>query len=251
MLGELGYGFAYRILDAQYFGVPQRRRRVFVVGYIGDWRRAAAVLFESESLLGNPPPSRSERQSVAGNPLASSSGNSRGYADRGPGGDSTPVCYDMRGNGGDGTVPTITGDHAGRPTDYTPIVMAHGQANAEISEGNAPTLNCNHEAPILALAGNTIGREPENGGNGCGYQEDLSYTLTKTDEHGVMQGSTVRRLTPVECERLQGFPDNWTRIPWRGATAENCPDGPRYKACGNSMAVPVMRWIGERISKYE
>lgn len=61
----------------------------------------------------------------------------------------------------------------------------------------------------------------------------------------------VRRLTPVECERLQGFPDNWTRIPYRGKPAEQCPDGPRYKACGNSMAVPVMRWIGERIQMME
>jgi DNA (cytosine-5)-methyltransferase 1 len=128
-----------------------------------------------------------------------------------------------------------------------PCIMSTGQGNAEITEGHAPTLNCNHEAPILALAGNTIGRKPENGGNGCGYQEDVSYTLTKTDEHGIMQGSSVRRLTPRECERLQGFPDDWTRIPWRGASEEDCPDGPRYKACGNSMAVPVMRWIGQRI----
>ena len=61
----------------------------------------------------------------------------------------------------------------------------------------------------------------------------------------------VRRLTPVECERLQGFPDNWSRIPWKGKTEEQCPDGPRYKACGNSMAVPVMRWIGERIKEID
>ena len=61
----------------------------------------------------------------------------------------------------------------------------------------------------------------------------------------------VRRLTPVECERLQGFPDNWSRIPWKGKPEEDCPDGPRYKACGNSMAVPVMRWIGERIAAVE
>jgi DNA (cytosine-5)-methyltransferase 1 len=129
--------------------------------------------------------------------------------------------------------------------------MAIGQGNAEITEDHTPTLNCNHEAPILALAGNTIGREPENGGNGVGYQENVSYTLTKTDQHGVMQGSTVRRLTPRECERLQGFPDDWTRIPWRGASAENCPDGPRYKACGNSMATPVMNWLGRRIEYVE
>lgn len=67
----------------------------------------------------------------------------------------------------------------------------------------------------------------------------------------LLQGSTVRRLTPVECERLQGFPDNFTAIPWRKKGAEDCPDGPRYKALGNSMAVPVMRWIGERIRRVD
>jgi hypothetical protein len=336
----------------------------------------------------------------------------------------------------------ITGTLRSQTKGHEPIVMSTGQGNAEITEGHAPTLNCNHEAPILALAGNTIGRKPENGGNGCGYQENVSYTRTKTDLHGVMAGCAVRRLTPRECERLQGFPEErktfilspcveekkelapsvdqnsqapnqgekervlvnvlidfelsrlqlhkagrlllsasfaeaknsflhhtqgedfarlielmkqegdqiittgkvesprvnvlsspqpngsiyanlyglgteelasgaglfisvatehlksitsqagksslnleqrfltlsyfvasaingfiqektqtenispirieticgWTRIPWRGKSAEDCPDGPRYKACGNSMAVPVMRWIGERIA---
>ena len=64
----------------------------------------------------------------------------------------------------------------------------------------------------------------------------------------VKEGAVVRRLTPRECERLQGMPDDWTRIPYRGKPADDCPDGPRYKAIGNSMAVPVMRWIGERIA---
>ena len=252
MLGELGYGVAYRVLDAQYFGVAQRRRRVFVVGYLGDWRRAAQILFESESLSGNPAPSRKTGEGITrdvetqfGTDIAGTltrRHDSSPCADRGQN-----VVYDMRGRGGGNTAPTLCTDHPSRPSDFCPVVMSTGQGNAEITEGRAPTLNCNHEAPILALAGNTIGRKPENGGNGCGYQEDLSYTLTKTDEHGIMQGSTVRRLTPRECERLQGFPDDWTKIPWRGASAENCPDGPRYKACGNSMAVPVMNWIGGRI----
>jgi DNA (cytosine-5)-methyltransferase 1 len=66
--------------------------------------------------------------------------------------------------------------------------------------------------------------------------------------HVAIPPMAVRRLTPVECERLQGFPDNWSRISWKGKPEEECPDGPRYKACGNSMAVPVMRWIGERIA---
>ena len=92
----------------------------------------------------------------------------------------------------------------------------------------------------IALAENTIGRKPENGGNGDGFSEDLMYTLNATGVHGVNYNMLVRRLTPKECERLQGFPDDYTNIP-------NAPDTGRYKALGNSMAVPVMRWIGERI----
>ena len=76
---------------------------------------------------------------------------------------------------------------------------------------------------------------------GVGVSDEVMYTLTKADVHGVANGMAVRRLTPVECERLQGFPDDYTNI------KSNCPDGPRYKALGNSMAVPVMRWIGEGI----
>lgn len=67
----------------------------------------------------------------------------------------------------------------------------------------------------------------------------------------VKEGPVVRRLTPRECERLQGMPDDWTRIPYRGKPADDCPDGPRYKAIGNSMAVPVMRWIGQRIDEVD
>jgi DNA (cytosine-5)-methyltransferase 1 len=98
----------------------------------------------------------------------------------------------------------------------------------------------------FALAENTIGRQPLNGGNGDGYTEKTPmYTLNATGVHGVSNQMAVRKLTPVECERLQGFPDNYTNI------KENCPDGHRYKAMGNSMAVPVMRWIGERINNYK
>ena len=96
----------------------------------------------------------------------------------------------------------------------------------------------------IALAENTIGRQPQNGGNGDGFTENgPMYTLNATGVHGVNHGMAVRKLTTIECERLQGFPDNYTNI------KENCPDGPRYKALGNSMAVPVMRWIGERINE--
>lgn len=84
-------------------------------------------------------------------------------------------------------------------------------------------------------------------GKGALVGEDLAFTVSATQDQTLIDNYVVRRLTPLECERLQGFPDNWTLIPYRGKPAEECPDGPRYKACGNSMAVPVMRWIGERI----
>ena len=169
-----------------------------------------------------------------------------------------------------------------------PVVMGSGQAGAEIrTDGGAPTLTCLHEAPVIALAENTIGRQPQNGGNGDGFTENgPMYTLNATGVHGVAQPMAfqqntrdevryiggngaicgalaaeagakqqnyihqimaVRRLTPVECERLQGFPDNYTNIPWRKQSES--PDGPRYKALGNSWAVPVVRWIGERIER--
>jgi DNA (cytosine-5)-methyltransferase 1 len=191
-LGELGYGFAYRVLDAQYFGVAQRRRRVFVIGCLGDWRSAAAVLFERHSLSGNPAPSRKTKKDVAG-PITA--GISKG-------------CRGTEGVESNWAVPVSYG-----------------------------------------IPGNWIGRKPENGGNAVEPMHDVAPCLTKTDRHGVAQTLSVRRLTPVECERLQGFPDNYTNIPWRNKPAS--PDGPRYKALGNSMAVPVMRWIGERINQAE
>ena len=102
----------------------------------------------------------------------------------------------------------------------------------------------------VAIRGDIIGRKPENGGNGFGCDVGVAPTLTAVDHHGVMdQGARVRKLTPIECERLQGMPDNYTRIQWRGKPEEDCPDGPRYKAIGNSWAVPVIAWIGKRIEK--
>ena len=114
--------------------------------------------------------------------------------------------------------------------------MATGQANAEILRDKCPTLNCAAEQPIY-----------------CGKEilcsEEKTFTLSTVDNMRICKmennKTVVRRLTPVECERLQGFPDNYTNIPWKGKPSS--PDGRRYKALGNSMAVPVMRWIGRRI----
>lgn len=134
--------------------------------------------------------------------------------------------------------------------------VAERRDGARIYEGVSPTLTAKMgtgggNVPCIALARNTIGRQPENGGNGNGFDESgVSYTLTRTDVHAVSTLATVRKLTPKECERLQGFPDDWTKIPYRGKSADECPDSPRYKAIGNSMATPCMRWIGQRLNNY-
>jgi len=214
-LGEIGYGFAYRVLDAQYFGVAQRRRRVFVVGYLGNWRRAAAVLFERDSLSGHPAPSRQARQEVtptvtSGAPF-SRTGNQRVETD-------ALITARMRGFGDyecDGTASALKARDYKDATD----LIAFGAQNSA-SQGDS-------------------------------VSEHVTPTLDKSKTPAVMHNLSVRRLTPIECERLQGFPDNYTQIPWRNKEPENCPDGPRYKAMGNSMAVPVMHWIGKRIQMVE
>lgn len=103
----------------------------------------------------------------------------------------------------------------------------------------------------VAIQGSMIGRADENGPQGSGIGDDVSFTLNCTDRHGVAApGMQVRRLLPVEAERLMGFPDFWTLIPWRGKPASECPDGPRYKALGNSKVTNVVRWLGVRIERF-
>ena len=138
------------------------------------------------------------------------------------------------------------------------MCRSDSQANAATEENLAPTLTSHNgkdasiiypgRAKTLKIRGGC-----EGGGKGPLVQSDMSATLgTHNDQTlftGQAGGLTVRRLTPVECERLQGFPDGWTDIPWKGKP--HAPDGPRYKALGNSMAVPVMRWIGQGIQLVE
>lgn len=111
------------------------------------------------------------------------------------------------------------------------------------------TLGCGNDQTLfepVAFAANQRGEVRLQGGDGdvCGA---VPASRSGKQVQGVAQGYAVRRLTPTECERLQGFPDGWTKVPYRGKAADECPDTPRYKAVGNSMAVPVMRWIGERM----
>ena len=200
-LAELGYGFAYRILDAKHFGVPQRRRRVFLVANYRSWQRAAAVLFERASLSGNIAPSGSKKQNAAG------------FVEAGFG--------DFKQRNQAGTLKRTGGAIGG----VSETLVVHGRQDPCVSDKAFCLDNQG--------AGNT----------------NVVVTVGATLSTGGETPFAVRRLTVEECELLQGFPRGYTQIPWRGKPAEECPDAPRYKALGNSMAVPVMRWIGERIQQ--
>jgi DNA (cytosine-5)-methyltransferase 1 len=303
-LVELGYGWSYRVLDAQYFGVAQRRRRVFVVCHLGDWKPAAKVLFESESLFRNPKKSGIKRKEVAAT-ITARFGNSRNnHEELAPVDWLASVASTLNASFGDKLGLENQHINSGAPlfvpsyvSDVSSTLTASGAGFSR--PGHTSTAHENY----IAIQGNLIGRD-KGGPNGVGVSENSPmFTLTKTDVHAVAFGwqnsssqsmtadfisptldksktpavaftteqtpkfneeqalcltkseakhnqcvlnsMAVRRLTEVECERLQGFPDNYTNI------RENCPSGARYKALGNSMAVPVMRWIGERINKYE
>jgi len=227
MLGQFGYGYAYRVLDAQHFGVAQRRRRVFVVGYLGDWRNPAKVLFEQESVRGNTQKGKEEKQGTAENSCNGFKTSSEKLE--------IPKL-----------APTLTGNGAGlsRPVNqwqedswYIPTVA--GSLDTECG-GNKLTHQSIENGHIVPEKIGTLTTKSTTS-NGARDVED-GYVIPVASEK-----MKVRRLTPIEAERLQGFEDDYTRIPYRGKPREQCPDGPRYKAMGNSMAVPVVRWIGERI----
>ncbi|HBZ3644232.1 phage N-6-adenine-methyltransferase [Klebsiella pneumoniae] len=277
---------AWIVKDAQYFGVAQRRKRVFVVASARKGFDPGQVLFESEGVRRDTPPSREpqtavaaltargvgtcgadDNQAQAGHLLAFGGGNTGGNID-------VAACLTAKGQRIDFEVETFA-VHGTQDPD-TNLELAHtlgrnhGQENAciafsykdhgaDASEDLSPTLRAGNsdnsnanggQPPAIAYA-----FKPGQGAKarGIGFAEEQSPTLTSASSGtnltpAVMHGVSVRRLMPVECERLQGFPDNHTHISWRGKEATECPDGPRYRAIGNSMAVPVMRWIGERIA---
>ena len=272
-LDDLGYGLAWRVLDAQFFGVAQRRRRLFLVGSLGD-QRASEVLFESESLRWDHPSSRAKRQALTGPAqgdaggagggggcltpwdvqsrrihdcdhawpaLYAGEGGGHGYvaltARMGTGGNQVPLihepdtyCLHNTGFGSDvdeDVSGTLLASDVNHPKAVAFLPNAGGRARSiALGEELSPTLKTDHNPAVACLPG----------------------PVSRTDTLFPGDGS-VRRLTPTECERLQGFKDGWTDIPYRGA--EHAPDSPRYKALGNSMAVPVMRWIGQRIQEAE
>ena len=205
-LEQCGYGWCYRVLDAQYFGVPQRRRRVFVVGRADNrCDLAAKVLFEPESMCRDFKTGKEEKKEIAG-----AIGKSINYFRRG-------------GN---------YKYHIDEKSSTLRCTAANDCFDLVLASGKQKT------GTLLAQ---------------CGKHQWQNNQEAFSGDFFVVNGqrSLIRRLTPVECERLQGFPDNWTRISWRGKPSSQCPDTQRYKAIGNSMAVLVMRWIGKRIKNIE
>jgi DNA (cytosine-5)-methyltransferase 1 len=202
-LADLGYGWAYRVLDAQYFGVAQRRRRVFIVGCLGDPARAAKVLFEPESCGGDSAPSRPTGDRVAGTLAA------------------------CAGSGGLSGIGQSASSATSRIVE-TAIETGYGRWD---ESDTALTLR----ARDFKGPGTLAFHQTQNPIS----EEELSPALGATSRGmAVRQGMAVRRLTPKECERLQGFPDGWTA---------ELADGARYRTLGNAVCVPVAEWIGRRI----
>ena len=224
---------AWRVLDAQYFGVAQRRRRVFVVAGAGDGFDPAEVLFEREGLRRDIAPSRKQGEkpapTVTNGPPFSRTGNDRVETDA--------IVVGK-------TLTTRVGQAYDPETES---LIVHGTQDPCVSDiAFAQGRNSGGENVLVQ----PYSIMPMNSGKDYKAREtDIAQPLMTSQVGGnqggdyVVQTMAVRRLTPRECERLQGFPDNYTDIP-------NAADGPRYKALGNSMAVPVMAWIGQRIQNY-
>lgn len=279
-VAELGYGFSYRVLDAQYFGVPQRRRRVFVVGCLGDWVSASKVLFEPDCLSRDTEESRKTRERTATDTEKSVGSNIE--------------TFNRQSHSQFGVDPLASTVKARDHKQFTDLVVYETHpADSRVREmGDI----CQTVTSRWGTGGGNVpialqdisGRDKAQNGRGWN-DEGLMYTLDAAATQGVAysiredaiagnfsatplavtpalqalrpsvqshhaqtfiaQKMAVRRLTPVECERLQGFPDDYTNIPWRGKPES--PDSLRYKAMGNSMAVPCMKWIGERIEMVE
>lgn len=246
-LVDCGYSLAWRILDAQYTvvdgfprAVPQRRKRVWLVGCLGaDESVPAQILFERPGLLGDTPPRREagqgfacpagylsqEHDRVVGCACARVSGFGKYEIDN--------CAASLRRKSGD------CGDGSETLAVAAPLCAADGKGK----NGVATMLKVRCGADTYIKPDGSVGTA----GKGPLASEESAFTLAATQDQSLVLRHIVRRLTPTECERLQAFPDGWTRIPYRGKPAEECPDSPRYKALGNSMATNCVEWVLRRI----
>ena len=246
-IGENGL-LEWSVLDAKHFGVPQRRRRVFAVADFGAWESRQSILLERGCVSGNFEAGEKEREDFAetfGANASESVYKKVGCVDVAPSLTSSGPPFSRTGNSRVESDALVCGYREGGFGDYVENEVGTLKASGGVLGGGSETFAC---LPIHSKAT----RHGENGcmnGMGIGEDGDPSPTLTTGDNHAVAYEMMVRRLTPIECERLQGFEDDYTKIPYRGKSVENCPDSPRYKALGNSMAVPVMKWIGQQINK--
>jgi DNA (cytosine-5)-methyltransferase 1 len=269
-LAELGYGFAYRVLDAQHFGVPQRRRRVVIVGCLGDRAAPAAVLLEPEGGGRDPAAGRAARAGTAD--------RTAGQPDR-AGEVVNALTSNMAGGGGGADDNTAQGGHliASLSAAAPSVTAHHGRNNpgqdALIGFDPADTLRShprpgsNSNGAVVAHALTAEGADASEDGTGRGTplvsvafghtngldvqaSEHVTPTLRAGHDVGggsILQTAAVRRLTPTECERLQGYPDGWTAVSGGKPQA----DSARYRQLGNSIAVPVFAWVAGRIVAYE
>lgn len=272
---------AWRVLDAQYFGLAQRRRRVFVVASARAGFDPLEVLFEREGVRRDTPPRRGEGQGVTGT-ITSSLGKNGGIP---AGNDCKPCSLVFGGNNTSGPIDVAPARNAcasasGRMDFESEAFVVHGTQDPCILDDQAFALGRNsgqdnallafsckdhgadagHLAPTLRAMGHGASHPNVGGQVAVCITGEITHTLkgegfdasedgTGRGQPMVQGGAGVRRLTPRECEWLQGFPGDHTRIPYRGKPADECPDGPRYKAIGNSKAVFVVRWIGRRIQQ--
>ena len=286
---KLGYGFSYRTLDAQYIrvesharAVPQRRRRVFLVGYLGDWRPPVAVLLELEGLRGDHPPRRETREKVAGS-LSASLGRRGGQ----PSGAVDQPLIAFGGNNTRGPIEVATArsahggphgrldfesetfiafsckDHGADAGAVAPTLraMPHDKSHANAGGQVAVVFDARQDPCIYGETSGALSSESPQSMAYLGLRGNASEPLIS---EGVMPAATtmmrecavadvsarmsVRRITPLEAERLMGLPDGWTAIPYRG---KPMADGPRYRMIGNGIAINCLRWIGERIALFE
>lgn len=249
---------AWRVLDAQYFGVAQRRRRVFVVASARDGFCPAEVLFEFDGVRRDIAPSRKTGQKTPANVGGSFAECSEHpfFLDRASFNQGENAQYEPNINQDGVSDPLVARcPHA--------ISAARMVAFGEyVEDGTASTMKqrdykdatdliATKSEAFRVTFNNANGTRKDRPNGGCYVTKaEASGTLTQAqNEILITEPYQVRRLTTVEAARLQGFPDFWTKIPWRGKPAEDCPDGPQYKAYGNSMAVPCMAWLGKRIQK--